>query len=164
MDISNLESGDKEKLNVFLKSLKGSKDFYDYDEKAEIFVLKRTLSVSFPANYGIVPKTHHIDAEPIEVLVLTDRELQQGTVLQVRPIGLIRLRGKIPDDILIAIRVEDKKYERIKNLSDIQNALIERLKEFLEEFKNAKFERVFDSDRAKKAVEHSIKLYKKEFG
>lgn len=163
MDISKLEPGNKERLNVFIKSLKGTKDLYEYDENAEVFVLKKTFNTSFPGNYGIVPKTHHVDAELLEVLVLTDRPLQQGTVLEVRPVGVIRMRGNIPDDVLIAIPVEDKKYERIKDLSQLNEAMIKNLKAFLEEFKNSKVENTFDSERAKRAVERSIELYKKEF-
>ncbi len=95
--------------------------------------------------------------------MLTDRPLQQGTVLEVRPVGVIRMRGNIPDDVLIAIPVEDKKYERIKDLSQLNEAMIKNLKAFLEEFKNSKVENTFDSERAKRAVERSIGLYKKEF-
>ena len=163
MDISKLEPGNKERLNVFIKSPKGTKDVYDYNEEAEIFVLKKTLNTKFPGNYGVVPKTHHVDGEALEVLILTDRPLQQGTVLEVRPIGIIRLKGEIPDDVLIAIPVEDKKYGKIENLNQLNEAMIENLKEFLEEFKNSKVEYTFDSERAKRAIEHSIKLYKREF-
>lgn len=163
MDISKLEPGNKEKINVFLQSVKGSKDFYEYDEKSQIFILRKTLNVEFPGNYGIVPKTHHVDAEPLEVLVLTDRSLQQGTVVEVRPIGIIRLKGQIHDDILIGLAVEDKKHENIKDLSQLQNALIKKLKDFLEEFKNLEIENTFDSEHAMRAVEHSIELYKKQF-
>jgi inorganic pyrophosphatase len=163
MDISKLEAGTKEKLNVFLKCLKGTKEVYDYNEESGIFVLKKTLNKIFPANYGVVPKTHHVDAERLEVLVLTERPLQQGVVLEVRPIGVIRLRGNLPDDVLVAIPIEDKKHENIQNLSQLNTSVVENLKDFLEEFKQKEVENVFDSDRAKRAVEHSIKLYKKEF-
>ena len=163
MDISKLEAGTKEKLNVFLKSLKGTKEVYDYNEESGIFVLKKTLNIFFPANYGIVPKTHHVDAEPLEVLVLTERPLQQGSVLEVRPIGVIRLRGNLPDDVLVAIPIEDKKHENIQNLNQLNTSVVENLKDFLEELKQKKVEKVFDSERAKRAIEHSIELYKKEF-
>lgn len=164
MDISKLEPGNKERLNVFIKSPKGTKDVYEYDKEAEIFVLKKTLNAKFPGNYGVVPKTHHVDGEALEVLILTDRALQQGTVLEVRPIGIIRLKREIPDDVLIAIPVEDKKYGKIENLNQLNEAMIENLKEFLEEFKNSKVEYTFDSERAKRAIEHSIELYKRGLG
>ena len=163
MDISKLEPGNKEKLKVFLQSVKGSREHYEYDKNSEIFVLKKTLEHRFPGNFGIVPKTHHVDGEPLEVLVLTDRVLEQGTVLEVRPIGVVRLKSNVPNDVLISIPVEDKKHDKIKNFSQLNKPLQKEIKEFLEEFKNLKVENTFESERAQRAIEHSIELYKKEF-
>jgi len=47
MDISKIEPGNKSVVNVFIECIKGSKDFYEYDEKTSTFILrKQRLKVS----------------------------------------------------------------------------------------------------------------------
>jgi len=164
MDILKLEPGDVNRINVFIECLKDSRDFCKYDKKTEGFVLKKVLKSSFPGCYGFVPKTHHIDAEPLDVIVLTSSPLQQGIVLQARPIGIVRLKNKIIDDILIAVSLADKKFEKLFDLTKLQKNILAKIKNFLEEFKNMEVENIFDAEHAKRSVEHAIELYKKEFG
>jgi inorganic pyrophosphatase len=161
MDISKIEPGNKDVVNVFIECVKGTKDFYGYDKKTETFILKRVLEIPFPDGYGFIPKTHHIDAEPLDVLVLISNQLQQGVVLPARPIGVIRLKGNVPDDVLIAVSISDKSFESINDISQVEN--LDELKRFLEIFKESTVEYVFDAEHAKKSIETSINLYKKEF-
>jgi inorganic pyrophosphatase len=161
MDISKIEPGNKDMINVFIGCVKGSKDFYEYDEKSEAFVLRKVLENPFPGSYGHIPKTHHIDGKPLDVLVLINDQTQQGTVLPARPIGVIRLKGTIPDDVLIAVSISDKTFESLNNITELQN--LEELKKFLENFKESVVEYVFEADHAKRSIETAINLYKKEF-
>jgi inorganic pyrophosphatase len=164
MDISKIEPGDMDVVNVFMESEKGSKSYYKYDSKTGMFNLKKVLKSQFPGSLGFIPKTHHVDGELLDVLVLASDSMEQGIVVQARPIGLIRMRSEIPDDILIAASVADSDFEKITDLSKIDESTLKSLKEFLEEFKGMKVENVFDSEHAKKAVRKSIELYQKEFG
>ncbi|NIM47355.1 MAG: hypothetical protein GTN40_04345 [Candidatus Aenigmarchaeota archaeon] len=159
MDISKIEPGGKNTVNVFIKCIKGTKDFYEYDKKTETFMLKKVLEIPFPGAYGFIPKTHHIDAEPLDVLVLVSNQIQQGVVLPARPVGVIRLKGDVPDDVLIAVPISDKSFEQINDISQIEN--LEELKRFLESFKESTVEYVFDAEHAKKSIETAINLYKK---
>ena len=159
MKINKMEQGSPNKKNVLITSEKGSRDFCEFNEDSDAFVLKKVLSNSFPAYYGFIPKTHHIDAEPLDVLVLTNEPLRQGIVVQARPIGLIRLRGKIPDDILIAVLLT----EQPKDLLNLEREEIEKLKNFLEELKEKEVEDVFGTSHAMKSVEKAIELYRREF-
>lgn len=161
MDISKIEPGNKDVVNVFIECIKGSKDFYEYDKETETFILKKVLDFPFPGAYGLIPKTHHIDAEPLDVLVLISNNIQQGIVLPARPIGVIRMKGNVPDDVLVAVPISDKSFERINDISKINN--LEELKKFLESFKGSKVEFVFDNIHARKSIETAINLYKKEF-
>ena len=164
MDISKIGPGDEDKTNVFIECVKGSKSFYKYDNKSGLFTLKKMLKIAFPGSYGFIPRTHHIDAKPLDVLILTSESLQQGIIIKARPIGLIRLRAEIPDDVLIAVSIADKEFENTIDLSNISEETLDNLKEFLEEFKGLKIENVFNAEHAKKSIRHAIELYKKEFG
>ena len=161
MNVSKLTPGDTNQVNVFVESVKGSKDFYEYDENSDNFILKETLDLPFPGAYGFIAKTHHIDAKPLDVLVLMSGQAQQGVVLPARPIGVIRLKGDmLPDDVLITVAASDKSMNHICNINDID---LEEVKKFLESFKKSKVEFVFNVAHAKKSIDAAIQLYKKEY-
>lgn len=154
-----MEPGSPNRINVLITSEKGSRDFCEFDETSEAFILKKVLPDSFPGFYGFIPRTHHIDAEPLDVLVLTTEPLKQGIVVQAKPIGIIRLRGKIPDDILIAVLASDQ----TKDLLSLEKEEIEKIKNFLEVLKQKEVEDTFGASHAMKSVERAIELYKREF-
>jgi inorganic pyrophosphatase len=164
MDISKISPGNKEKVNVLIECTKGSKEFYKYDKNRRVFFLKEILRNEFPGCYGFIPRTHHIDAEPLDVLVLTTEPLKQGILLEARPIGLIRLRARIPDEILIAVPIADKNFETVKDLDALDKKTLGEIEEFLESFKNLEVENVFNAEHAKRAVERAIELYVRRFG
>jgi inorganic pyrophosphatase len=161
MNFSKITPGSPEIVNVFIECVKGSKDCYEYDQNTDNFILKGVLDISFPGAYGFVPKTHHTDSMPLDVLVLTTGQAKQGVVWPSRPIGIIRLKGQIPDDVLIAVPISDAKYDKISDIGQIDD--LGEIKAFLESFKKSKVEFVFDADHARKSVQASIKIYKKEF-
>lgn len=161
MDISKIEPGSRDVVNVFITCIKGSKDFYEYDDETDNFVLKKVLNASFPGVYGFIPRTHHIDAEPLDTLILISDQIQQGIVLPARPIGVIRLRSDVPDDILVAVPISDDAFKNVNDVSKISN--LDEIKKFLEAFKGLKVEDVFGSEHAKRSIETAINLYKREF-
>jgi inorganic pyrophosphatase len=163
MNLSKIEPGDSRRVNVFIECVKGSRDFCEYNQKAEVFVLKKVLRYPFPGCYGFVPRTHHIDAELLDVLVLTTDPLQQGIIAQAKPIGIIRLKNKLIDDIIIAVSLADKTFEKVSDLLSLEDKVIKELKGFLEELKGMEVENVFGAEHARRAVEHAIELYKREF-
>ena len=161
MDISKIEPGNRDVVNVFITCMKDSKDYYEYDFKTDTFILRKVLDISFPGVYGFIPRTHHIDAEPLDTMVMTSNQIQQGIVIPARPLGIIRMRTSVPDDILIAVPISDKSFGSIRDATGINN--FEEIKNFLEKFKELKVESVLDSEHAKRSVENAIKLYKEEF-
>ena len=161
MDISEVQPGDKDLVNVFIESEKDSKNYYKYDTKKGMFTLKKVMKTTFPGSFGFIPKTHHVDGQPMDVLMLASDSIEQGIVVEARPIGMIRMKAEIPDDILVAVPVADSEFEKLKDLSKVDNDTMKSLKAFLEEFKEMKVENVFDSDHAKNAVRRSIELYRR---
>ena len=161
MDISKIGPGNKDLVNVFVESVKDSKSYYRYDKKTGVFILKKILEVNFPGSYGFIPRTHHIDAKPLDTMIISSDPINKGTVVQGKPIGMIRLRSQIPDDVLVVVPTVDMRFEKTKDLSTLDIDTQNNLKAFLEQFKELKIQNVFDSVRAKKAVGRSIELYRK---
>ncbi|MFH0928839.1 MAG: inorganic diphosphatase [Candidatus Aenigmatarchaeota archaeon] len=161
MDISKLEPGTKDLVNVFVESEKGSKSYYKYDQKTGFFNLEKVLKLPFTGSFGFVPKTHHVDANTLDVMILASDSIKQGIVVQARPIGIVRLKAQIPDDVLIAVSIADKEYEKLKDISEVDDDTVKNLKAFLEEFKELKVENVLDSVHAKNSVRRSMELYQR---
>jgi inorganic pyrophosphatase len=161
MDISELQPGNKDLVNVFVESEKGSKNYYKYDAKKGMFTLKKVLKTPFPGSFGFIPKTHHVDGETLDVLILASDSIEQGIIVEARPIGMIRMKSEIPDDILVAVPIADNEFKDVTDLSKVDNDTMKSLKAFVEEFKEMKVENVFDSEHAENAVRRSIELYRR---
>jgi inorganic pyrophosphatase len=161
MDISKIEAGSENIINVFIESEKGSKNSYEYDSRLGLFKLKKVLGNTFPASHGFIPRTHHVDGKTLDVLILSSDTIRQGTLVQARPIGMVRLKAEVPDIVLIAVPLADKSFEKTKNLSEVSKEAMDNIKSFLQEFKQMEVDDVFDSERAKKSVKRAIELHKK---
>ena len=143
---------------VFIQVSKGSKNFYTWDEQTETLSMSQTLKEPFPGNYGIIPNTHHNDAQILDVIILSEEPIEPGTFVKVKPIGVIRLKGQVNDDIIISVPFEVD----IDDVSDLSMKQLNEITEYFERFKNLKTQKVFDSEHAKKIVEHAIKRWVKE--
>ena len=60
MDISKVEPGNEDSVNVFTETEKGSKSYYKYNKESGMFMLQKVLKTEFPGTFGFVPKTHHV--------------------------------------------------------------------------------------------------------
>jgi len=164
MMLNKIHPGNAEKVNVFLLAAKGSKYYYRYDKESEAFFLDKVLKTPFPFCYGFVPRTHHVDGKHLEIALLTTEPLEIGTVVSARPVGMVRMKSEISDDVLIAVSLTDYKLNYLNDISNILKKNLNKIEDFLEEFKAKKFERAFNAVHAKRAVKHAIDLYNQEFG
>jgi len=76
---------------VVIETPKGSRNKYAFDEKQNIFALKKVLpaGMAFPYDFGFVPSTVAEDGDPVDVLVLMDEPAAVGCLLQCRIVGII---------------------------------------------------------------------------
>jgi inorganic pyrophosphatase len=75
----------------FIEIPKGSKVKYELDKSTGLLRVDRILysAVSYPANYGFVPRTYCGDGDPIDVLVLGQEPVVPGVLLRARAIGVM---------------------------------------------------------------------------
>ena len=71
---------------------------YEFDKKSGALWVDRILHtpMRYPTNYGFVPHTLSDDGDPIDVLVANTRPIIPGAVMNVRPIGVLRMLGVTP--------------------------------------------------------------------
>lgn len=162
-----------EEVNVLIEIPKGSRIKYEYDRDTGVMVVDRILfsSVVYPANYGEIVQTFWEDGDPLDVLVLGYEPIAVGTIIKVRPIGIVVMEDeKGMDDKIIAVPVKDPRFNEVKDINDVPKHLLREIAEFFETYKRlepGKWVKVRDwknADEAKKVIVKGMKLYKKKFG
>jgi inorganic pyrophosphatase len=66
---------------------------YEMDKEAGTLVVDRFLytPMRYPGNYGFVPHTLTDDGDPIDVLAANTRPIVPGAVINVRPVGVLKM-------------------------------------------------------------------------
>ena len=78
------------------------------------------------------------DGDPVDICILTEKDIVHGDLLvKCRPIGGFRLLDtNEADDKLIAVMRNDVIYGHYRNMSDIPEQVIERLKHYFTTYKD----------------------------
>jgi inorganic pyrophosphatase len=97
MNIDAIKIGDNppDDVNTIIEVPIGGEPIkYEMDKAAGTLVVDRFLytPMRYPGNYGFVPHTLSEDGDPIDVLVANTRPIVPGAVMNVRPIGVLRMQ------------------------------------------------------------------------
>src|SRR5262245_17341306 len=113
-------------LQVVVETPAGSCQKMTYDPKRQVFMVKKTLplGMSFPFDFGFLPKTQGEDGDPLDVLLLMDEPSYPGVLVAARLIGVIEARSiddeeNARNDRLIAVSESSCRYANVKKLSDL---------------------------------------------
>jgi inorganic pyrophosphatase len=124
-------------LQVVIETPKGSRNKFAFDEKQNIFALKKVLptGMAFPYDFGFVPSTLAQDGDPTDVLVLMDEPAFAGCLLQCRIIGIIegeegKKKEAIRNDRIVAIEKDNHSFSDIKHIKDLGNEFVRELETF----------------------------------
>ncbi len=151
---------------------RNSRAKYELDKETGMLKLDRVLysSVYYPANYGFVPQTYCDDNDPLDILVLSQIDMQPFCLVEAKIIGVMRMfdQGEA-DDKLIAVCANDMSVAHINDISELPPYFINELRHFFEEYKRlenkvVKIEDFQNARLAKKILMHSINDYKLKFG
>lgn len=129
-----------EDIYVVVEIPKGSNVKYEMDKESGMIFVDRVLftSMVFPFNYGFIPGTLEEDGDPVDVVLLSHDSFVPGSVVRARPIGVLEMRDESgPDSKIIAVPHEkiDNRFEHIKDISDVEESIKERIKHFFEHYK-----------------------------
>ena len=123
----------------------------------------------YPGNYGFVPHTLSDDGDPIDVLIANTRPIVPGVVINVRPVGVLRMEDDGGgDEKIIAVPSPKltKRYEKIFNYSDLPQITLDQIQHFFEHYKDlepGKWVKVAgwgDADEAKRMILEAIERAK----
>lgn len=159
-------------VNAIIEIPKGSRAKYELDKETGMLKLDRVLysSVYYPANYGFIPRTYCDDNDPLDILVLSQIDMQPMCLVEAKIIGVMRMldQGEA-DDKLIAVCANDMSVNYINDISELPPHFIAEMRHFFEEYKRlenkvVKIEDFQGARLAKKILQHSINDYSEKFG
>jgi inorganic pyrophosphatase len=144
MRIDAIAIGDNppEDVNVIIEVPIGGEPIkYEMDKAAGTLVVDRFLHtpMRYPGNYGFVPHTLSDDGDPIDVLVANTRPIVPGAVINVRPIGVLKMDDEAGgDEKIIAVPVPKltKRYEHVINYTDMPEITLQQIRHFFEHYKD----------------------------
>ncbi|MER8072976.1 inorganic diphosphatase [Streptomyces sp. NPDC094034] len=130
----------KDGFNVVVEIPQNSITKYEIDPASGRLVADRFMSmpVSYPANYGSVPQSVGGDGDPLDGLVLTREPMTPGSVINVRPIGVLHMvDGGESDEKIVSVPAEDvdPTYADVKNITDLPSAEQQRIEAFFRVYK-----------------------------
>jgi len=114
---------------------------YEMDKEAGTLVVDRFLytPMRYPGNYGFVPHTLSDDGDPIDVLVANTRPIIPGAVINVKPIGVLKMDDEGGGDEKIIAVPSDKltqRYSNVKNYTDLPEITWKQIEHFFVHYKD----------------------------
>lgn len=163
-----------DEINAIIEIPKGSHNKYEVDKETGLIKLDRAnyTSSPYPFDYGFAPQTLWEDGDPLDVIVLTTYPLDPGILVAVRPIAIIDMIDSGDSDAkIIAVPVEDKRWEDVADLPDLNKHMLKEFQHFFETYKALKgkpalveISGIRGREAALEAIKKSVELYGEKFG
>lgn len=162
-----------EEINAIIEIPKGSNNKYEIDKPTGLIKLDRAnySAAAFPYDYGLAPQTLWDDGDPLDIIVLTTYPLAPGILVNVRPVAVIDMVDDGESDYkVIAVPTEDKRWDDVQDIGDLNKHMLKEFKHFLETYKMLKgkpapveIKGIYGKKEALDAVRKAVDLYQKKF-
>ena len=171
--LTSLDQDDNAIIQVVIETPKDSRNKYAFDPEQKVFELKKVLpaGMTFPYDFGFIPRTQAEDGDPTDVLVLMDEPAFPGVVLKCRLIGIIEgeqgdNKDKERNDRVVAVEKENHSWSDIKHIDDLGKQFLRELEEFFVNYHklSGKQYRIIDvrgPKHARKRIEDGIRAARK---
>lgn len=166
-----------EEFNCIVEIPKGSHNKYEIDKETGLIALDRANynSSPYPFDYAFIPQTLWEDGDALDVIVLSTWPLAVGVMVAVRPVAIMDMVDSGQGDAkIIAVPVDDRRFEHIHDLDDVNKHSLKEFTHFFETYKILKsddpeqhpvtIESIRDRHAAIEAVKKSQALYAEKYG
>ena len=136
--LHDIDPGTKDAMNVIIEIPKNSNNKYEIDKETGLIKLDRAnySSAAYPFDYGFVPQTLWDDGDALDVVMLTTYPLLPGILVHARPVGIMKMVDcGDPDEKIIAVPVEDKRWDDVQDITDINQHQLKEFVHFFETYK-----------------------------
>jgi len=173
LDAIPIGNNPPEDINVIIEVAIGGEPIkYEMNKEAGTLFVDRFLHtpMRYPGNYGFVPHTLSDDGDPIDVLVANTRPIIPGAVINVRPVGVLKMNDDGGgDEKIIAVPVPKltKRYLNVHDVMDLPEITRDQIRHFFEHYKDlepGKWVKVIgwgDATEARKLIAEAIERAKK---
>lgn len=150
---------------------KGSRNKYEYSKTAGVIKLDRVLysPLHYPGDYGFIPQSFYGDGDPLDILVMMNEPTFPGCVIEVRPIGMLRMIDKDQnDDKILAVPATDPQFDEILDFDDLPRHFPKEVEHFFLVYKQLQGTTVTSggwghASDAKMAIRNALQLYRDTF-
>ena len=143
---------------------------YEVDKETGAMFVDRFMGTAmhYPCNYGYVPQTLSEDGDPVDVLVVTPIPVISGSVIRVRPLGMLSMSDEAGKDAkIIAVPIDklSNLYSHMNSVRDLPRSLLDSIAHFFDHYKDlepgkwVKIEGWVDTEEAKQEILDSIERY-----
>ncbi|MBT8436522.1 MAG: inorganic diphosphatase [Gammaproteobacteria bacterium] len=143
---------------------------YEVDKDTGAMFVDRFMGTSmhYPCNYGYIPQTLSEDGDPADVLVVTPIPVISGSVIQVRPLGMLCMTdeaGKDSKIIAVPVAKLSSLYAGMNSVNDLPRSLLDSIAHFFDHYKDletgkwVEIDGWVDTDAAKQEILDSIERY-----
>ena len=142
IDAISIGNNPPEDVNVIIEVPIGGEPIkYEMDKAAGTLVVDRFLHtpMRYPGNYGFVPHTLSDDGDPIDVLIANTRPIVPGAIVNVRPIGVLKMQDDAGgDEKILAVPVPKltKRYAHVHDYTQLPEITIQQVQHFFEHYKD----------------------------
>ncbi len=169
--LHDIPAGSAEQMNIIIEIPKHSKNKYEVDKETGMIALDRVMhsAQDYPFDYGFVPQTYWHDGDALDVILLTTYPLVPGILVRGRAVALLEMvDGGDNDNKIIAVPIEDPRWDLVRDKSDINPHTLKELEHFFSTYKKVQNKEVVvsgitDKVAAQKAFAESQALYATQF-
>lgn len=125
-------------INCIVEIPKGSHNKYEIDKETGLIALDRANynGSPYPFDYAFVPQTLWEDGDALDVIIVTSFPLNVGVLVSVRPVAIMDMNDSGEDDAkIIAVPVNDKRFDDIQDLQDLNKHSLKEYAHFFETYK-----------------------------
>jgi inorganic pyrophosphatase len=114
---------------------------YEIDKTSGALFVDRFLytAMRYPGNYGFIPHTLSEDGDPCDVVIANQRGLLPGSVIAVRPVGVLKMLDEAGgDEKIVAVPAPrlSRRYESVHEYTDLPEITRQQIQHFFEHYKD----------------------------
>lgn len=180
-------------VQTFIEIIPSDAIKYEVDKESGYIMVDRPQKFSnhMPCLYGFIPQTYcdkevaeycmkktgrsNIDGDqdPLDICVISERNFDRGNILaEAIPVGGFRMiDGGEADDKIIAVLKGDQAYGDFKNIEDVPQMVLDRIKHFFLTYKDidgnskkVEITHTYGAEEAKEVIKKSYNDYINKFG
>jgi inorganic pyrophosphatase len=125
-------------LNAIVETPKGRRNKIEINPETGLLRFSRYVYSAdpFPGDYGFIPGTMAQDGDAVDMLLLVNEPGYPGTLIEARPLGMLRMRDHEQDDHkILAVPSRDSLMAQFTSLEDVSRMTKEQIERFFRTYK-----------------------------